>query len=160
MSIFNLGSPTQKHTDSQRNDSGVMSLLPGQGASSVMITAAKRPIVLIVEDEFLLRMNAVEMIEEAGFEVIEACNADEAITALESRSDIRVVFTDIQMPGSMDGLKLAAAVRDRWPPIKIIATSGRHIIHDGDLPEGGLFISKPYTSERISILLHEITGGV
>ncbi len=125
-----------------------------------MSTVAKRPIVLIVEDEFLLRMSAVAMIEDAGFEVLEAGNADEAITMLESRSDIRLVFTDIQMPGSMDGLKLAAAVKGRWPPIKIIATSGRHLIRDSDLPEGALFLSKPYTSEGISILLHELTGGV
>lgn len=104
-------------------------------------------------------MNAVEMIEEAGFQVIEAANADEAITAMQSRSGICVVFTDIQLPGSMDGLKLAAAVRDRWPPIKIIATSGRHVIRDSNLPEGGLFISKPYTAERISILLHDCLGS-
>jgi CheY-like chemotaxis protein len=125
-----------------------------------MLTAAKRLIVLVVEDDFLLRMSATAMIEEAGFEVVEAGNADEAITMLESRSDIRLVFTDIQMPGSMDGLKLAAAVRGRWPPIKIIATSGRDFIRHGDLPEGALFLSKPYTSEGISILLHELTGGV
>ena len=125
-----------------------------------MLTAAKRPIVLVVEDDFLLRMSATAMIEEAGFEVVEAGNADEAITMLESRSDIRLVFTDIQMPGSMDGLKLAAAVKGRWPPIKIIATSGRHLIRDSDLPEGALFLSKPYTSEGISILLHELTGSV
>ena len=125
-----------------------------------MLTVAKRPIVLIVEDEFLLRMSAVAMIEDAGFEVLEAGDADEAITMLESRSDIRLVFTDIQMPGSMDGLKLAAAVKGRWPPIKIIATSGRHLIRDSDLPEGALFLSKPYTSEGISILLHELTGSV
>jgi two-component system, response regulator PdtaR len=125
-----------------------------------MLIVAKRPIVLIVEDEFLLRMSAVAMIEDAGFEVLEAGDADEAITMLESRSDIRLVFTDIQMPGSMDGLKLAAAVKGRWPPIKIIATSGRHLIRDSDLPEGALFLSKPYTSEGISILLHELTGSV
>ena len=125
-----------------------------------MLAMAKRPIVLIVEDEFLLRMSAVAMIEDAGFEVLEAGDADEAITMLESRSDIRLVFTDIQMPGSMDGLKLAAAVKGRWPPIKIIATSGRHLIRDSDLPEGALFLSKPYTSEGISILLHELTGSV
>jgi CheY-like chemotaxis protein len=96
--------------------------------------SSQAPVVLIVEDEFLLRMSAVEMIEEAGFEIVEAGNADEAITILESRSDIRVVFTDIQMPGSMDGLKLAAAVRHRWPPIKIIATSGHCVIGERDLP--------------------------
>jgi CheY-like chemotaxis protein len=125
-----------------------------------MFTAAKRPIVLIVEDEFLVRMNAVEMIEEAGFEAVEAGNADDAITMLENRLDIRLVLTDIQIPGSMDGLKLAAAVRGRWPPIKIIATSGRYVIREGDLPKGVPFLPKPYTSEGISLLLHQLTGGV
>jgi len=85
---------------------------------------AKRPVVLIVEDDFLIRMHAAEMIEDAGFDVVEAASADEAILVLEVRLDITVVFTDIQMPGSMDGLKLAAAIRGRWPPIKIVATSG------------------------------------
>ena len=80
---------------------------------------------------------AVKIIEDAGFEVIEAGNADEAIQILERRSDVRVVFTDIHMPGSMDGLKLARAVRNRWPPIKIIVTSGRELITQRDLPEGG-----------------------
>jgi CheY-like chemotaxis protein len=69
------------------------------------------PIVLIVEDDFLIRMNAAGMIEDAGFEVVEAASADEAIVILEARLDIRVVFTDIQMPGSMDGVKLARFVR-------------------------------------------------
>ena len=86
--------------------------------------AVRRPVVLIVEDEFLIRLHAAQIIEEAGFDVIEASNADEAISILEVRSDITVLFTDIQMPGSMDGLKLAAAVKGRWPPIKIVATSG------------------------------------
>jgi CheY-like chemotaxis protein len=84
------------------------------------LVKSKRPVVLIVEDKFLLRMDAVDMIAAAGFEVVdEAANADEAIKILEARRDITVVFTDIQMPGSMDGLKLARAVRGRWPPIKI-----------------------------------------
>ena len=121
---------------------------------------AKRPIVLIVEDEFLVRMSAVKMIENAGFDTLEAGNADEAITILEDRSDIRIVLTDIQMPGSMDGLKLAAAVRGRWPPIKIIATSGRHVLREGELPTGALFLPKPYSSEGISSLLNELSAGV
>jgi len=87
-------------------------------------SASRRPVVLLVEDEQLLRMDAVEMISSAGFDVVEAANADDAIEILEVRRDIVVVFTDIQMPGSMDGLKLARAVRGRWPPIKIVATSG------------------------------------
>jgi CheY-like chemotaxis protein len=123
-----------------------------------MLAVTKRPVVLVVEDESLLRMMAVEIIEEAGFDAVEAGNAADAILLLESRADIRVIFTDIQMPGSMNGLKLAAAVRGRWPPIKIIATSGQYAIRDGDLPEGGIFLAKPYTSERISIALRELTG--
>ena len=82
-------------------------------------------VVLIVEDEFLIRMDAVDMITSAGFEVVEAKDADEAIEILEGRLDITIVFTDVNMPGSMDGLKLAAAIRGRWPPIKIVATSGK-----------------------------------
>src|SRR5476649_1106208 len=78
-----------------------------RGVKCMGLAESKRPVVLIVEDEFLLRMHAAEMIEAAGFEAVEASNADEAIDVLESRRDITVVFTDIQMPGSMDGLKLA-----------------------------------------------------
>jgi CheY-like chemotaxis protein len=106
--------------------------------------SAKPPAVLIVEDEPLVRLCAVETVEAAGYQVIEAANADEAIDILESRNDIRVVFTDIHMPGSMDGLKLAHAVRHRWPPIKIIVTSGRETVTAQDLPAGGRFFAKPY----------------
>src|SRR6185295_18919869 len=88
------------------------------------VTAAL-PTVLIVEDEMMLRMRAVDIVEDAGFTPIEAVNADEALAILESRSDIVLLFTDIQMPGSMDGLKLAQAVHDRWPSIKIILVSGK-----------------------------------
>src|SRR3954449_9039671 len=120
------------------------------------LSQSKRPVVLVVEDELLLRMNAADMIAAAGFEVIEAANADEAIAILENRRDITVVFTDIQMPGSMDGLKLARAVRGRWPPIKIVATSGQVNITDADLPEGGRFLAKPYSSFQIASLLREL----
>jgi CheY-like chemotaxis protein len=120
---------------------------------------SKGPVVLIVEDELLLRMNAVEMIAAAGFEVVEAGNADEAIEILESRRDITVVFTDIQMPGSMDGLKLARAVRGRWPPIKIVATSGHVHVSETDLPEGGRFLPKPYSPLEVTGMLRELTGA-
>jgi CheY-like chemotaxis protein len=82
-------------------------------------------VVLVVEDEMLLRMRTVDMVEDAGFTSVEAVDADEAVAILESRSDIALLFTDIQMPGSMDGLKLAHAVHERWPPIKIILVSGQ-----------------------------------
>ena len=121
------------------------------------LTEQKRPVVLIVEDDFLLRMDAADMIKAAGFEVIEAGNADQAIEVLEARPDITVVFTDIQMPGSMDGLKLARFVRDRWPPIKIVATSGLVAVGDGDLPDGGIFLPKPYRSEQVVATLRALT---
>jgi CheY-like chemotaxis protein len=120
---------------------------------------SRRPVVLIVEDEFLLRMDAVDMIAGAGFEVLEAANADEAIELLEERRDIAVVFTDIQMPGSMDGLKLARAVRGRWPPIKIVATSGHAHVKETDLPDGGRFLPKPYSAVEVTDLLRELTSG-
>ena len=120
--------------------------------------AARRPVVLIVEDEFLIRLHAAQIVEEAEFDVVEASNADEAIAILEARSDITVLFTDIQMPGSMDGLKLAAAVKGRWPPIKIVATSGLVNVRPDDLPEGGRFIPKPYNPTQLTATLQELTA--
>lgn len=96
------------------------------------------------------------MIEDAGFDVVEAANADEAIAILEARPDIHIVFTDIQMPGSMDGLKLAAFVRHRWPPIKIVATSGNYVRRDGDLPADSVFLPKPYSVEQIAQTLRAL----
>jgi two-component system, response regulator PdtaR len=118
----------------------------------------QKHVILIVEDEFLVRMDAVDMVRSAGFDVVEAENADDAILVLESRLDITVVFTDIQMPGSMDGLKLAAAIRGRWPPIKIVATSGLLRITEDDLPSGSLFLPKPYSAQQIVASLRELTG--
>ncbi|GLH79324.1 hypothetical protein SSBR45G_42330 [Bradyrhizobium sp. SSBR45G] len=122
------------------------------------ISTDRRLVVLVVEDELLLRANAAELIADAGFDVVEAGNADEAIAILEARPDIHVVFTDIQMAGSMDGLKLAHFVRGRWPPIKIIATSGHHAFKEGDLPEGSIFLAKPYGYDSISSILRELAS--
>ena len=118
---------------------------------------AARRVVLIVEDDLLIRLNAAEIIEAAGFDVVEASNADEAIAILEVRPEIAVLFTDIQMPGSMDGLKLAAAVKGRWPPIKIVATSGLVNVQPDDLPEGGRFLPKPYNPNQLTATLRELT---
>jgi CheY-like chemotaxis protein len=117
----------------------------------------KRPVVLIVEDEALVRMDAADMVKAAGFDVVETSNADEAIVVLERRRDIVVVFTDVQMPGSMDGLKLAAAVRHRWPPIKIVATSGLAEVGEDDLPSGSRFLPKPYSERAIVTTLRELS---
>ena len=105
--------------------------------------------VLMVEDEYIIRMDAVVMIEEAGYNVVEACNADEAIAILETREDIRVVVTDVEMPGSMDGIKLARAIRNRWPPIELIVTSGRYRVRTDQLPTRAKFMPKPYASDGL-----------
>ena len=121
--------------------------------------APAKAIILVVEDEPLLRMLAVDFIEDAGFDVVEAASADIAVAILESRTDIRIVFTDIDMPGSMDGLKLAAAVRDRWPPVKIIVASGHRQLSDELLPVEGKFFSKPYDHNSVIMAMREMLAA-
>lgn len=116
----------------------------------------KKQAVLVVEDEPLLRLMAMDLVEDAGFEAIEAADADEAVRILEARTDIRIVFTDIDMPGSMNGMKLAAAVRDRWPPIDIIIVSGHVRLSDVDLPDRSVFFSKPYDWRKVTATLHRM----
>ena len=116
------------------------------------------PVVLVVEDEALLRMLAVEVVEEAGFLAIEARDADEAVALLESRTDITLLFTDLNMPGSMDGLKLAHAVRDRWPPIKILLVSGQQRLQPSDLPLNSRFVGKPYQASALVEELRSLIG--
>jgi CheY-like chemotaxis protein len=117
---------------------------------------SQKLVVLVVEDEGLIRTDAVEMVEMAGFEAISASDADEAIRILESRNDIRAVFTDVQMPGSMNGLRLARVVRSRWPPVALIVTSGRTKIPENDLPSGGRFLGKPYHSGQVEATLRQL----
>jgi len=121
-----------------------------------MAEPVTRPVVLIVEDEWLVRFHAVEVLDEAGFIALEAANADDAVAILESRKDISVMFTDIDMPGSMDGLKLARAVRDRWPPIKIIITSGQRAASADDMPAGGKFFGKPYDLAEVTRTIRQL----
>jgi CheY-like chemotaxis protein len=105
--------------------------------------------ILIVEDDALIRMSAEDLIEGAGFISVPARNADEAIAILEVQRDIRLVFTDIDMPGSMDGLKLSHYIRDRWPPIHLILASGKAMLEQDHLPAGALFFPKPYYEQTI-----------
>jgi CheY-like chemotaxis protein len=106
--------------------------------------AVRVSMVLVVEDEALVRLSICEGLASEGYEVLSAANADEAVEILESRNDISTVFTDIEMPGSMDGLKLAAAVRDRWPPINVVVTSGKSRPDDTQMSRNTQFIGKPY----------------
>jgi len=115
-------------------------------------------VVLVVEDEMLLRMRAVDMVEDAGFTPVEAMGADEAVAILESRSDIALLFTDIQMPGGMDGLRLAHAVHERWPPIKIILVSGRLQPASVDIPADSRFFGKPLEAKEMIAEMQSMIG--
>ena len=117
-----------------------------------------RKVVLVVDDEPILRMHAAMIVEDGGFEAIEAGTADEAIAILQSRSDIGVVLTDVEMPGSMDGLKLMALIRDRWPPIALIIVSGHVRIDESTLPERARFFAKPYPERELLKLVQELAA--
>jgi CheY-like chemotaxis protein len=115
-------------------------------------------VVLVVEDEILQRMSALDMVEDAGFTSVEAADAEEAVAILESRSDIALLFTDIQMPGSMNGLKLAHAVHERWPPIKIILASGRLQLANTDTPPESRFFGKPIEAKEVIAEMQKMIG--
>ena len=112
------------------------------------------PMVLVVEDDPVLRLNAADMVEDAGYVAVEAASASDAVALLERRTDIRIVFTDIEMPGAMDGMLLAAAIRDRWPPIEIILTSGAMVPASALIPERGVFLAKPYSQTQLEAALN------
>lgn len=115
-----------------------------------------RTAVLVVEDEALVRMGIVVSLEDAGFEVFEASNYDEAIAKLVGNRTIRAMFTDIDMLPGINGLDLAVAVRRRWPPVKIIVTSGHRHIRNEDLPVTGRFVGKPYDGQLVAASLREM----
>jgi DNA-binding NtrC family response regulator len=112
--------------------------------------------ILVVEDETLLRLGIVDVLGEAGFEVFEARTAAGAIRILAADDTIQAIFTDVDMPGAMNGLTLAWTVRDRWPAIKIVITSGHVAILAADMPAHGRFFSKPYNPESVARTLREL----
>ncbi|MEO6396062.1 MAG: response regulator [Devosia sp.] len=116
-------------------------------------------VVLVVEDDVLIRLGIVDELRDFGFTVFAAGDADAAIVLLETHSSINLLFTDIEMPGSMDGLGLAAAVCKRWPEVRIIVTSGQFTIFDRDLPEGRRFFPKPYLGTEIAAALGDMRQG-
>ncbi|MBS9477131.1 response regulator [Ancylobacter radicis] len=109
-----------------------------------------KAVVLVVDDSAIIRLSAVDLIESAGYLALEAGCADDAIQILESRTDIDLVFTDVQMPGTMDGIKLCHYIRKRWPPLKLIVASGEAIIEESNLPDGSRFFAKPYNDNAIA----------
>ena len=110
--------------------------------------------VLVVEDDDLVRMCAVELLEDAGFAVVEARHADEAWFILHERSDIGVLFSDVDMPGSMNGVALAERVFESWPDIRLVLTSGRHRFADREVPDHGVFVPKPYEASEVIDAIH------
>ena len=112
--------------------------------------------VLVVEDEVLILIAVADDLRALGLIVHEAKNASEAISILETHREIRLLFTDIDMPGTMDGLRLSAYVRDRWPPIKIIITSGKRPPGADFIPEGGVFLPKPYATGKLAETMRQL----
>ena len=115
------------------------------------------PVVLLVEDEPLVRMTAADGLEEAGFHVLEAANADVALKVLEARSDeVQVLFTDVDMPGSMDGMALAEQVHAKWPHILLLISSGYARTHPDEIPDHGHFVPKPYRAATVVVHICEM----
>jgi CheY-like chemotaxis protein len=115
-------------------------------------------VVLIVEDEMVLRMRAVDMVEDAGYTPLEALDAAEAVAILESRSDVVLMCTDIQMPGHMDGVGLAHTVHERWPKIGIIVVSGQLNLPHLDLPPRSRFLGKPLDAAEVIAEMRDMIG--
>ncbi|MGI3902383.1 MAG: response regulator [Janthinobacterium lividum] len=115
-----------------------------------MLDATSPPIlVLVVDDEAILRLIASDVLEDSGFRVVEAENAKEALKVLADYPGVSVLFTDINMPGALDGLDLAQEVHARWPDIKLVVTSGRPKPTDKEIPDDGRFVAKPYSPDSL-----------
>jgi len=117
-----------------------------------------KPLILVVDDEALVRFVAADALEEGGYAVAEAANAENALKVLEGRTDVQLLFTDVQMPGAFDGLELARKVHSRWPEIRLIITSGRLQLKPFDIPDHGCFIAKPYRELELLAHVHELIG--
>jgi DNA-binding NtrC family response regulator len=107
----------------------------------------KRSTILVVEDDTLVRMVGADVLQDAGFDVIEASNADEALVLLSQVDDVQLLFSDVDMPGSMNGIELARQVHERWPDIRLLITSGQHDVSPDRLPDDGKFVRKPWTHD-------------
>src|ERR1700733_6221387 len=117
------------------------------------------PVILIVEDEALVRLSAVDMLEDAGFRMIEAVNSEQALELLAADSDVQLLFTDVNMPGTIDGLALARQVRDRWPHIGIMIASAKQTPQPEELPAGSRFEQKPYSADAVVRHARELTSA-
>ncbi len=107
------------------------------------------PVILVVEDHEDLGLEACDLLGEAGFEALEAQDARAALVVMQDRPDIRVLFTDVEMPGDIDGIDLAREVHDRWPLVYLLVTSGQVEVREDDLPDDGRFVPKPYRASTL-----------
>jgi CheY-like chemotaxis protein len=123
------------------------------------MTSERIPVILVVEDEALIRLSAVGMLEDAGFRMIEAVNSDQALELLSADSDVQLLFTDVNMPGAIDGLALARQVRDRWPHIGIMVASAIQMPQPEELPAGSRFEQKPYNPDTVVRHARELTSA-
>jgi CheY-like chemotaxis protein len=119
----------------------------------------EHPLVLVVEDEPLVRMIAAEGLEDAGFQVLEAESAEDALRILSERPDVGVLFTDVNMPGKVDGVELARLVHERWPELRIVITSGRDYLKKAELPDDGRFVPKPYRTDEVASLIESMMSA-
>ena len=119
----------------------------------------QQPVILVVEDEELICLMAADILEDTGFRVLEAENAHGALNILELRPDVRLLFTDIHMPGSFDGMELARRVHARWPHVRLVLTSGRDAPHGAEIPDDGRFIAKPYDAQQLVGQVQELLLG-
>lgn len=118
-----------------------------------------RPVILVVEDQTLIRMGAIDLVVFLGYEALAAKDADEAVRLLESRADVDLVFTDVEMPGTMDGIVLSHHIRARWPRIGLIVVSGRTVVDVDSLPRGSRFFAKPYSVDEIAAAFALMLAG-
>jgi two-component system, response regulator PdtaR len=121
-----------------------------------MSAPPSRQAVLVVEDESLVRMFAVDVLEDEGYEVIEASDAQQALAELKARPDIKLVFTDINMPGAMDGVELAREIARTMPGVHVILTSGKYLSRADEIPVATPFVTKPYTAHQLIGLMEQI----
>jgi CheY-like chemotaxis protein len=115
-----------------------------------------KPVVLIAEDEPLLRLQATDLLEDHGFEVVEAKDAATALRVMENRPDVCLLFTDIQMPGQFDGMDLARQVHARWPHVLLVITSGQKRPRPAEIPDDGRFVAKPYDAAELFVQIDDL----
>jgi CheY-like chemotaxis protein len=120
---------------------------------------ADAPVVVVVEDEPLIRLVANDILAEAGFRALEACSAEEALTLLEAKPDAVALVTDVRMPGSLDGFGLVRIVASRWPETGLVVVSGDATPGEGDLPKGAIFLAKPYQPSALVEAVRKVTSG-